>query len=744
MTSSVAFERLEPRVKRWIWKQGWTALRDVQERAIATILDKDGDVIIGAATAGGKTEAAFLPIVSELADMDRPDVPSFEVLALSPLKALINDQARRLEELCEAADVPLHKWHGDVAENAKQRARRHPGGILIITPESLEAMFVLRGPDIARLFAKLRFIVVDELHAFLVSERGVHLQSLMHRVERTAGTRAKRIGLSATLGDMQLAARALRPDDPEAVSILEISSDEAELKLQIRGYQAANAQHSVADEDNPATDREEPPSVRQAIADHLLKVLRGKSNLVFAGARQTVELYADRLRQMCDDTAIPNEFFPHHGSLAKELRHDVETRLREGRLPTTAVCTTTLELGIDIGDVESVAQIGPPFSIAALRQRLGRSGRRPGKPAVLRIYIEEAPIEARLPMLDRLRLDTVLSVAAVRLLLAGWCEPPPRRALHLSTLLHQVLSIIRTLGGVRAGTLYRMLCETGPFCNVPRELFVHLLRQMGESEIRLIEQAPDGTLLLGSEGERVVERHTFYAVFETPEEYRIVANGKTLGTVPIDFPLYQGALIIFAGRRWEVIEIHDRQKVVEVRSAKGGIPPRFGGQGVGLHSQIVQEMRNVFNSTDQPQYLNAQAHAHLEEGREIYTMLDLENVSRVAEDKTTMLFPWVGGRRLTTLIAGLNAAGLSTNIENAVIFVNNTCDEVEDVLTALSKERPPTAIDLARRVANKRSDKFDRYLDDDLLAQSFAAAAIDIETLPQTASTLLSGKRQSH
>ncbi len=433
---------------------------------------------------------------------------------------------------------------------------------------------------------------------------------------------------------------------------------------------------------------------------------------------------------------------PHHGSLAKELRHDVETRLREGRLPTTAICTTTLELGIDIGDVESVAQIGPPFSIAALRQRLGRSGRRPGKPAVLRIYIEEAPIEARSTILDRLRLDTVLSVAAVRLLLAGWCEPPPRRALHLSTLLHQVLSIITTRGGVHAGALYRMLCETGPFCNVPRELFVKLLRQMGESEIRLIEQAPDGTLLLGSEGEHVVERHTFYAVFETPEEYRIVANGKTLGTVPIDFPLYQGALIIFAGRRWEVIEIHDRQKVVEVRSATGGVPPRFGGQGAGLHGRIVQEMRKVFSSTDRPQYLNAQAHAHLEEGREIYTMLNLENVSRVAEDKTTLLFPWVGGRRLTTLIAGLNAAGLSTDIENAVIFVNNTCDEVENVLTALSKERPPTAIALARRVANKRSDKFDRYLDDDLLAQSFAAAAIDIETLPQTASALLSGKRQ--
>jgi ATP-dependent Lhr-like helicase len=139
VTTSTAFDRLEPRIQRWIWQQGWTTLRDVQERAIATILDGKGDVVISAATAGGKTEAAFLPIVSAIATEDGPAPSGFKVLAVSPLKALINDQARRLEALCGMADVALHKWHGDVADTAKRRARRQPGGVLFITPESVEA-----------------------------------------------------------------------------------------------------------------------------------------------------------------------------------------------------------------------------------------------------------------------------------------------------------------------------------------------------------------------------------------------------------------------------------------------------------------------------------------------------------------------------------------------------------------------------------------------------------------------------
>jgi ATP-dependent Lhr-like helicase len=442
---------------------------------------------------------------------------------------------------------------------------------------------------------------------------------------------------------------------------------------------------------------------------------------------------------MCEDASIPNEFFPHHGSLAKELRHEVETRLREGRLPTTAVCTTTLELGIDIGDVESIAQLGAPRSIAALRQRLGRSGRRPGKPSILRIYIDEEPIDAQSSLLLRLRLDTVLAVAAVRLLLAGWCEPPPQRALHLSTLLHQILSMIAAQGGAKATALHQTLCATGPFGNISRSLFSQLLRRMGDPEVELVEQAPDGTLLLGREGERVVEHYTFYAVFETPAEYRVVAEGKTLGTVPISFPVRRNDLIIFAGRRWEVIELHERQKVVEVKRARGGMPPTFGGEGVALHDQIVKEMRKVFTSTDLPTYLDAQGRSLLDEGREAFRMAELDRVSIVANGESTLLFPWVGTRQLVTLAMALTAEGLKTRLDDMVIIADHSVEEVRAALAHLSQNAPPAPLYLARQVANKQHDKYDRYLNEELLSLSFAGRALTTNELPELSAVLIRG-----
>ncbi|MGZ5434138.1 MAG: DEAD/DEAH box helicase [Thermoanaerobaculia bacterium] len=208
-SESSSFDLLHERVRRWIWDQQWSELRDVQELAIRTILDGDGDAIITAATAAGKTEAAFLPICSTLVDDDAST--GVQVLYVGPLKALINDQWRRLDGLCESLEIPVHRWHGDVTASARQKLIRQPDGILLITPESLEALFVRRGTDVARIFAGLKFVVIDELHAFIGSERGMQLQSLLHRLERVLRRRVRRVGLSATLGDMTIAADFLRP-----------------------------------------------------------------------------------------------------------------------------------------------------------------------------------------------------------------------------------------------------------------------------------------------------------------------------------------------------------------------------------------------------------------------------------------------------------------------------------------------------------------------------------------------------
>ncbi|KGS12582.1 DEAD/DEAH box helicase, partial [Pseudomonas coronafaciens] len=192
---------LESRIQRWIWQEGWTALRDAQERAVPVLMDADQDVIIAAATAAGKTEAAFLPILTNL--LNRNDPPG-AVLYISPLKALINDQWGRLDRLCEQLEIPVVAWHGDISSSRKHRFLKSPEGVLLITPESLEALFVNRGSSLPGIFQNLRYIVVDELHAFIGSERGKQLQSLMHRVELIADRKLPRVGLSATLGDMRL------------------------------------------------------------------------------------------------------------------------------------------------------------------------------------------------------------------------------------------------------------------------------------------------------------------------------------------------------------------------------------------------------------------------------------------------------------------------------------------------------------------------------------------------------------
>ena len=220
---STAFDLLADPVRRWIWGKGWSSLHDIQEKSIPILLNRDNDLIIAAATAGGKTEAAFLPLISSV--LKHPGSGGFDLVYVGPLRALINDQFERLEELCARTELPVYPWHGDIGRGVKARARKTPRGVLLITPESLEALFVLRGLEIRGLFNSTRAIVVDELHALLDNERGIHLRSLLTRVEIAVDRRIRRIGLSATLGEMELARKYLRPEDSEAVELLESDSE---------------------------------------------------------------------------------------------------------------------------------------------------------------------------------------------------------------------------------------------------------------------------------------------------------------------------------------------------------------------------------------------------------------------------------------------------------------------------------------------------------------------------------------
>ena len=188
MNEPSAFQRLHPIIQEELYRMKWTALRPIQVDAIHAILGSDAHLIISAMTAGGKTEAAFLPILSDIVEDYSSSV---RALYVGPLKALINDQFRRLEELCEHAEIPVHKWHGDVGQSKKHGVLKSPGGVLLITPESIESLFINHPDKLDKLFSHLTYIVIDELHAFLDTERGAQLRSLLARLaQRTSGGRA--------------------------------------------------------------------------------------------------------------------------------------------------------------------------------------------------------------------------------------------------------------------------------------------------------------------------------------------------------------------------------------------------------------------------------------------------------------------------------------------------------------------------------------------------------------------------
>ncbi|NUT94993.1 MAG: DEAD/DEAH box helicase [Saccharothrix sp.] len=711
--ASSQFFRLHEKVQRWVHRQGWPTLNDVQEQAIPLVLKGTEDVIVSAATASGKTEAAFLPICSAL--LDEVDDGGIQVLYVSPLKALINDQYRRLDELCEGLELPVHRWHGDVPGSTKAKVLDKPQGVLLITPESLEAMFVLRGTEIGRLLRALRWVVIDEMHSFMGTERGAQLQSLLHRVELAVRRRVPRIGLSATLGDMGAARDYLRPGNGDGVHLLTSSHQGVEIRVQLRGHvdQALTADDEELDEGT---------SVEQ-ISEHAFATLRGGNNLVFFDRRGDVELYADRLRRRSEERAVPNEFFPHHGSLAKDVREHVEGLLKSNR-PVTVLCTSTLEMGIDIGTVTSVAQVGAPPSVASLRQRIGRSGRR-GEPAVLRMYVTAREITADIAPQDELRAELFQAVAMMSLLADRWYEPPDTSPLHLSTLIQQVMSVIAQHQGAQPVELFRALCLSGSFAHVDKTTFATLLRDLGQAQ--LVQQEPDGLLLLGKVGERIVDHYSFYSVFAEKQEYRLIHGSRTLGVLHVTTPTEVGSLVIFAGRRWKIVSVDDRAALIHVEPSRGGRAPKFAGGRAEIHDEVRRRMRAWYESDVVPGYLDAAAQRLLDEGRAAYRRFDLSRNAALPRGNDTIVFPWRGDRILNTLTSWLTRVGVASARDGIALTVPQcTPAQLCAVLQQLLLEDDTTAEDIAAALPDTAVEKHDVHLGKSLRTRAYAAGYLDM------------------
>jgi ATP-dependent Lhr-like helicase len=710
------FERLDHRIQRWIWEKKWRELRDVQDRAIPLVLDGGNHVLVCAATAAGKTEAAFLPSLTAVVDRQKP---GFSILYISPLKALINDQFRRLEELCETLQIDVVRWHGDAPQAGKDKAVKRPSGISLITPESIEALFVRRPALARRMFAEIDFIIIDELHYFLEGPRGLHLASLLNRLDAVGAKPARRIGLSATVGDIEKAKAYLTSGQPETCSLLISKEGRPELKTQVKAYIEDD---DVEDQDALESEAEGGLALDK-IADDIYRYFRTTSNLIFAGSRRRVESLTDRLRDRCEKNGVPNEFFAHHGSLAKEMREDLEARLKQEALPTNAVATTTLELGIDIGQVKATAQIDAPQSMASLRQRLGRTGRREGVPAILRLFVRERRVHSGSFPLDRLRMEVARSVAAIRLLIADYIEPPQVNLAVPTVVLQQVLSLTAEYGGMTATDLYRMICGRGLLAEMPKSDFVLLLKGMAHPNVKLIEQASSGLIMLGEQGERRVAKHDFFALFETIDEWRVIADGKPLGTLPLSNMLGPGSYLSFAGKRWRVEGVDNVARVIEVVAHRSGKVPKFEALGNEyLDRRIVEETREVLRGKPDYAYLDATARNLLAEACEYFRESGLNDAVMLTHRDAVLLFTWRGTTVNQLLALAFKMSGLPAELHDAGINIPAT-NESDVARTLATWARVGVTIDdAAAGVETFVSGKWDEFIPIEVLRNQWKRA----------------------
>lgn len=343
--------------------------------------------------------------------------------------------------------------------------------------------------------------------------------------------------------------------------------------------------------------------------------------------------------------------------------------------------------------------------------------------AALRLYVSERGLEPGSRVEDSLREEVTQTVAIVDLLIDRWYEPPVDGALHLSTLVQQVLSTIAQHGGAKAGEVWRALCDSGPFgCDQPT--FSRLLRGLATREV--IQQVGDGDLILAPKGERIVGHFSFYAAFATPEEYRLTAEGVEIGSLPINFSPVEGSHLIFGGRRWTILSVDHERRVIAVSPSEAGRVPVFHGGGGEVHDAIRARMRVIYEGEEAPVYLDPVARQLLDEGRRAFRELGLGRRQLVERPHDAMFFPWAGDRVMNTLTLGLTLSGCPAHQEGvAIVAPGKSAPELSQALRATFVDGEPDAVSIASQAGTQQTEKHHWLIDEDLLALDFATARLD-------------------
>ena len=730
------FERYAPFIQDYIYRSGWQSLRAVQNAAGDAIFSTDENVLLTASTASGKTEAAFFPILTLL---DENPSKTVGVLYIAPLKALINDQFGRLNELCEERGIAVTRWHGDAAQSKKRKLLKKPSGILQITPESLESLMINKHMEIPSLFGDLRFIVIDEIHSLLRADRGLQTFCLIERLCRLACCDPRRIGLSATIGDPELAGKFLAAGSGRGTVIPRFDGGKEVWRLSMEHFYNSAPQ---AGEDGPAPAEtlpvEEPTDIAPKAADpgigYIFEHTRGKKCLVFTNSREECEAVCQTLRQYCEVNHEPDRFLIHHGNLSASYRESAEEEMKDDDSFMSVCATATLELGIDIGRLERAFQIDAPFTVSGFLQRMGRTGRR-GDPSEMWFVMREDHQEARAMLPDSIPWYLIQGIALVQLYIEErFVEPPRMDRLPYSLLYHQTLSTLASHGEMTAGELASRVLTLSAFHRVTQEDYKLLLRHL--LEIDHVNRTENGGLILGLAGERVVNNYKFYAVFQENMEYTVRSGSEQLGTIVKPPPV--GDKIAIAGRVWVVEEVDHQRREVFCTLVKGNIPAYFGDVAGDIHTRILERMYRVLSEDRAYPYLMPHAVCRLAEARETFRK------SRMAErplvhlgGKMWALFPWVGSYAFLAMerflklrcVQQLGLKGLQSSRPYYMQFTMQASEAEFYEIVCREAAQDFDALELVYPGEVPVFEKYDEYVPEELVRKGFARGVLDLETM---------------
>jgi len=625
----MSFDLLSEPIRKFIRDKGWEQLRPIQTAAIAKILASDDNFILASRTASGKTEAAFLPILSKVNFNDS----GVQVLYISPLIALINDQFYRIEELCKNLDITVTKWHGEANKTLKERLIKQPNGIVLITPESLEAMFVNKPYNVKQLFSNLKYVVIDEVHSFIGTDRGIQLKSILSRLQKVNSKSFSVVGLSATIGDYD-EAKKFTGDELKTKVLLDRTAKE--INALFRYFKNKN---------------EELPL--ELLKDLYIETKDNKV-LIFPNSRGRAEEVAVKLRKISDRVKGHPNYFSHHSSVDKEVREYVEYFAKNNNRQNFCIsCTSTLELGIDIGTVDEVVQIDATHSIASLIQRVGRSGRKEGESSNLYLYATN-------------EWSLLQSIACWLLYKEGFIEPPQKKEKPYDILVHQALSITKGHSGIRLTELINQLQENAAFKQIELleidEIIKHLI------EIDFLEKLQQ-EVIIGVEGEKVVNSRDFYSVFKTEENFKVVNAGNTIGEIPFSPQIIEDENILLSAKIWKIKVVDHKAKKIEVIPTKDGKKPMFFGGGATIHQRIREKMFEVLYSKTDYDFLDQPSCDETEILRKDFSVFNITDLQSdrplLTTEKHLQLFTFTGTRINRTIQLLLNIAGIKNTLDDS-------------------------------------------------------------------------------